>query len=239
MPQCRLIVLAIGLLLIAGAAPAFAGQKLYTYSVLHPIYGEIGTLTDSVDRSPGGMRIQSRLRIEVTVLGIVMYRQQCDTTEVMQDNRLISLQSQSDKDGQKLETQGAAAGGQFVVKGTAGSFTGPTDILPSEPWILEHSGEGTVVYPSTGKISKVTVSGGGYETVSVNGASLMARHFTVMGEARQDVWFDDQGIPVMFRSVEDGTPIDFVLQGSVLSAGVTQLASSERPALPRNDKSNK
>ena len=70
MTQPRLIVLAIGLLVTAVAAPAFAGQKLYTYSVLHPVYGEIGTLTDSVERGPGAMRIQSRLRIEVTVLEI-------------------------------------------------------------------------------------------------------------------------------------------------------------------------
>jgi hypothetical protein len=239
MTQPKILVLAIGVLAAAGAASGFAGQKVYTYSVVHPVYGEIGTLTDSVERGPDAMRIESRLRIAVTVLGIVMYRQQCDTTEVMQGNRLVSLQSQSEKDGQHLETQGKAEGGKFVVNGTAGSFTGPANIVPSDPWILEHSGEGTIVYASTGKISKAMVSGGSYETVTVNGASLTARHFTVMGDIRQDVWLDDRGVPVMFRSVEDGTPIDFVLQGGPWTASATQVASSERPALPRPDKGNK
>ena len=56
------------------------------------------------------------------------------------------------------------------------------------------------------------VSGGEYETVSLNGATVSARHFTVVAHNRDDVWLDNRGIPVMFRAVEDGTHIDFVLQ---------------------------
>ena len=26
------------------------------------------------------------------------------------------------------------------------------------------------------------------------------------------MWLDDLGVPIMFRTVEDGTPVDFVLQ---------------------------
>lgn len=239
MTQPKIIALAIGLFAIAGAAPAHAGQQVFTYTVVHPVYGEIGTLTDSVERGPDSMRIQSQLKVAVSVLGIVMYRQETNTTEVMRGNRLVSLRSRSDKDGEHSEARGDAQGGQFVVTGTAGSFTGPASIAPCEPWVLEHTGDGTIVYPSTGRISKAKVSGGNYETVSVGGATVTARHFIVTGDARQDVWLDDGGIPVMFRSVEDGTPIDFILQGSPLAAGVTQLASSERAALPRVDKGNK
>ena len=57
------IPLWIVLSVIVGAAPALAGQQVYIYSVVHPFYGEIGTLTDTVDRSPEVMRIDSRLRI--------------------------------------------------------------------------------------------------------------------------------------------------------------------------------
>jgi hypothetical protein len=49
----------------------------------------------------------------------------------------------------------------------------------------------------------------------VNGALVSARHFIVMGEKRQEVWLDNREIPVMFRTVEDGTPIDFVLQNAM------------------------
>ena len=39
------------------------------------------------------------------------------------------------------------------------------------------------------------VSGGDYETISMNGTSVSARHFTVMGDNREDVWLDNQGHP--------------------------------------------
>ena len=48
----------------------------------------------------------------------------------------------------------------------------------------------------------------------MNGDSISVRHFIVMGDKRQEVWLDNREIPVMFRTVEDATPIDFVLQSN-------------------------
>jgi len=33
-----------------GTTPALAGPQVYTYSIVHPVYGDIGTLTDTIDR---------------------------------------------------------------------------------------------------------------------------------------------------------------------------------------------
>jgi hypothetical protein len=212
MTRARAIAAAMGLSAIAGAAPAVAGPQVYTYSVLHPIYGEIGTLTDTIDRDSVTTRIDASLRIAVKFLGIVVSRQKTDTTEILTGDRLVSLQSVTEKDGRHFEVHGEIEGDQFVVNATAGSFTGPTTIAPSDPWVLKRIGEQTVVFTDTGRITNMYISGGDYETVSVNGASVSARHFIVMGDKRQEVWLDNQEIPVMFRTVEDGRPIDFVLQ---------------------------
>src|ERR1019366_5732039 len=137
-----------------------------------------------------------------------------DTTEILHGDRLNSLQSVTDKDGRHIEVQGAAQGDRFVVNATSGSFAGPAPIAPSAPWVLKRTGEQTVVFTDTGRITKMYISGGDYDTVSVNGASVSARHFIVMGDKRQEVWLDDREVPIMFRTVEDGTPIDFVLQNA-------------------------
>ena len=212
MTRARAIAAAMGLSIIAGATPALAGQQVYIYSVLHPIYGKIGTLTDKVDRSPEGTRIDSSLRILVSVLGIVVYRQETDTTEIMRGNRLVSLQSVTERDGRRLEVHGEAQGDQFVVNAPAGSFVGPATTAPSDPWVLGRTCDETMVFTDTGRIISVHISGGDYETISVNGVSLSARHFVAMGDKRLEVWLDNRGIPVMFRSVEKDTPVDFVLQ---------------------------
>ncbi len=179
---------------------------------MHPLYGDIGTLTDTINLSPDATRSDWRLRVAVKFLGIVVYRQKSDTTVIMLGNRLVSLQSITDKDGRHSEVHGEAQGDQFVVTATAGSFTGPATIAPSDPWALKRTGDGTMVYIDTGRMIDVRVSGGEYDTISVNGASVSARHFIVTGDKRQEVWLDNRKTPIMFRTVEDGTPIFFVLQ---------------------------
>jgi hypothetical protein len=87
-----------------------------------------------------------------------------------------------------------------------------------------------MVFTDTGEIINVQVSGGDHGTVSVNGDSVSARHFIIEGVTRREVWLDNQGIPVKFRVVENGTPIDFVLQNTTASPGTT-VAALQRPVL--------
>jgi hypothetical protein len=212
------------------ATPALAEQMVYTYAVRHPLYGEIGTFTDTIDRKPETMQIDGRLRIAVKFLGIVVYRQESDITAIMRGDRLVSLQSATNKDGEYLEVRGEAQGDQFVVNATGGSFAGPATSLPSDPFVLKGSGEGTMIFTDTGEIISVQVSGGDHGTVSVNGSAVSARHFIVEGVTRREVWLDNGGVPVKFRIVEDGTSIDFVLQDATESDGTT-VAAVQRPVL--------
>jgi uncharacterized protein DUF6134 len=230
---------AIGLSLLVGATPALAGKQVYVYTIVHPYYGEIGTLTDTIDRGPEVTRIDSRLRIKVEILGIAVYSQVSDTTEIMRGNRLISLQSVSEKDGRHLEVHGEAQGGLFVVNGTAGSSAGPAATTPSDPWLLSNTGEGTLIYPVTGRIAKARVSGGDSETISVNGRPVAVRHFWVEGDNHEDVWLNARGIPVMFRTVEDGTPIDFMLRDGIVALGGNPAIPVDRPVLIKTEKEAK
>jgi hypothetical protein len=238
MTRTMAIAAAMFFCVIAGAAPTLAQQQVYTYSIIHPIYGDIGTFTDTIERTPETTRIGSRLRVAVTFLGIVVYRQESDITEIMRGERLISLQSATDKDGLQFEAHGQAQGDQFVVNATAGSFAGPATIAPSDPWVVKHVGDGTVVFTDTGRIIDVHVSGGDYDLISMNGVSVSARHFVVQGDKRQDVWLDDNQIPVMFRVVEQGTAIDFVLQNPTAAGDVT-VASVKSPTMARPKSADK
>jgi Family of unknown function (DUF6134) len=214
MTRAAAIAVAMSLGFIAGICPALAGQQVYVYSVMHPVYGDIGTFTDRIDRNPESTRIDSKLRIAVTFLGVVAFRQDSDTTEIMHGDRLVSLQSVTDKDGQHLEVHGEVQGDKFVVIATGGSYAGPAAIAPSDPWVLNRTGIETVVFTDTGRIIKMHVTGGGYDMVTVNGVSVSARHFIVVGDRQQEVWLDNRHIPIMFRTIENGTAIDFVLQNA-------------------------
>lgn len=239
MTRAMAIAGVLGLSVLGGAAPALAGQQLYTYSVVHPIYGEIGTFTDMIDRSPGAMRIDAHLRIAVKVLGVIAYREESDTTEVLQGNRLVSLRSVTDKDGRHLEVHGEAQGDQFMVNATAGSYAAPATIAPSDPWLVKHTGEELVVSTSTGKMVSVHISGGAYDMVSMGDASVPARHYIVNGDKQQEVWLDNREIPIKFRSVENGTPIDFVLRNATAAAGSTTVAALKRSSIEHSENGDK
>jgi hypothetical protein len=230
---------ALGLSVMGSAAPALAGQQVYTYSVVHPIYGEIGTFTDTIDRNPEALRIDAHLRIAVKFLGVVAYREEADTTEVLRGNRLVLLQSVTDKDGRHLEVHGEAKGDQFMVNATTGSYAAPATIAPSDPWLLKRTGEELVVSTATGKMVNVQISGGEYDTVSMGGVSVPARHYIVNGDKRQEVWLDNREIPIKFRSIENGTPIDFVLQDATAAAGGTRVAALKRSATAHPENGDK
>jgi hypothetical protein len=230
--RVRALAVAASLGVILGAAPAQAAPKVYVHSVMHPTYGRIGTLTDTVDHSADGTRIDSQLRIAVKLVGILVYRQDSDITEIMQGDRLMSLESVTDKDGQRLEVHGKAEFGGFAVNATSGSFRGPATVAPSSPWILKETGRGTLIYPSTGRIKDAQVSGGEIETVPMDGVAVSLRHYVVTGFNREDVWLDSAGIPVMFRSFEDGTPIDFVLQNALGAAAAAALGAKPPKVQP-------
>jgi Family of unknown function (DUF6134) len=228
MTRAMAIAGALSLSVMGSVAPALAGQQVYTYSVVHPIYGEIGTFTDTIDRNPEALRIDAHLRIAVKFLGVVAYREEADTTEVLRGNRLVLLQSVTDKDGRHLEVHGEAKGDQFMVNATTGSYAAPATIAPSDPWLLKRTGEELVVSTATGKMVNVQISGGEYDTVSMGGVSVPARHYIVNGDKRQEVWLDNREIPIKFRSIENGTPIDFVLQSATAVAGTTTVAALRR-----------
>jgi hypothetical protein len=220
-----LIAGGIGLGMSALAAPAGASEQICTYTVIHPIYGEIGTFTHSMERNAETMRISTRLRIAVTLLGIVAYREESDGTEILDGDRLVSLQNVLNKDGRHLEVHGEAQGDQFVVTGAMGTATAPSSISPSDPWLLKRTGDQMVVSTATGRIVNVKVSGGEDEKVSVDGAVVQARHFVVVGDKRQEIWLDGRDIPVMFRTMENGTPIDFIMRSPSKEHAATETAA--------------
>ena len=239
MTRSMAITIVIAFCGLAGAKPALADQQVYVYSIIHPFYGEIGTFTDTIEHTSEVTRINSRLRVAVSLLGIVVYRQESDITEIMRGARLVSLQSVTDKDGVRVEVHGKAQGGQFLVNATAGAFAGPATIAPSDPWLVKGIGKGTVVFTDTGRIVPVNISGGDFEMVTVNGVAVSARHFIVMGEKRQDVWLDGQEMPIKFRVTEQGSPIDFLLQDPAADAGAMAVAEVKPPSMNRSGNASK
>jgi hypothetical protein len=224
----RLTAFALGLGSCMLAVPTVAAEQTYTYTVLHPVFGDIGNFTDRIDRSGGQLRIYTHMDVAVRLLGVLAYREEAQGSEVMQGNQLVSIENVGDVDGQPLSVHGQISGGKFVVKSRAGTITAPLNVVPSDPWLVRLSTQGKVVSTRTGQVVDVTVTGGEPATVEVQGAPLRTHHYIVNGDKRQEVWMDDSGIPVKFRSLEDGVAIDFVLKTPLAQAIPGYVATASR-----------
>ena len=92
-----------------------------------------------------------------------------------------------------------------------------------------------VVSTSTGKLVNIRVSDGEEVVISVHGVDVTTRHFLIMGDKRQEVWLDKHDIPVMFRTMEHGTAIDFVLKTPISDAAIALAAATPAAALRADD----
>ena len=227
MHRCLLsLLIMLGSLTSAAGIPVAAQEQTYSYNVVHSSYGNIGTFTESIDRSGGTTRIDTHVRIAVKILGIVAHRKQSDRTEIFQGHRLVSLTSATVTNGTRLDVRGEAKGDRFVVTSPAGVVEAPGDVAPSDPWMLRDRGVATIVSAETGRIVPTRITGGEPETITLQGATVPTRHFTARGKKRQEmqheIWLNDRDVPVKFRILDGGAAIDFILTSPLQDAAVAE-----------------
>jgi hypothetical protein len=211
---------------LTAAVPASALERTYSYDVVHSSYGNIGTFTETIDRSGGTTRIDTHVRIAVKILGIVAHRKESERTEMFRGDRLVSLHGVTVTNGTRLDVRGEAKGDRFVVTTPAGVVEAPGDVAPSDPWVLGNRGVATVVSLETGRIVPTRITGGQPETVSLQGTAVATRHFTARGEQQpemqHEIWLNDRDVPVKFRVVDGGATIDFILASPLQDAAAAE-----------------
>jgi hypothetical protein len=205
------------LLLAAGAARA----ETYSYTIQHPTFGDIGSYVDRIERTQDGMRIDTTVHIAVRTLGIVLHREDAQRSQEWRNGRLMRFEGVTTTNGATIAIRGEAQGDRFVVDSPNGTATAPSNVVVSDPWQATRSrtGAGSAVMLSTksGKIETVHASGGDAAVLSVHGVDVPARHYVYATNKQQDVWLSERGIPLQFRTVENGTPIDFTLSRESLA----------------------
>jgi Family of unknown function (DUF6134) len=200
----------LGVTVAAGRASA--NPESYEYRVIHPAYGDVGTYTNIVDRLGDNAEVRTDVKIQVRLLGITVYRQEAQRVERWQGQTLLSFDGVTVTNGDRLEVHGAARNGGFAITTPTGTVVAPSGVHPSNPWSAMVLKADVMMSTRTGKVAAVQVSAGEVAPVALDGASFRARQYEISGYMRHFVWLSDDGTPVAFRTNEDGTLIDFVLE---------------------------
>jgi hypothetical protein len=197
---------------LLGARAALASAEIYEYRIVHATRGEIGRYANIVDRRGNETLVRSELHIAITVLGITAYRQDADRVERWHGERLTWFDGTTITNGEKLQVHGEAQGTGFAVTTPSGTIMAPANIHPSNPWSAMVLKTDTLMSTRTGKILRGVTRGGERKPTWLDGKSMTLRQYEIISDKHEFVWLDDQGVPVAFRTQEDGDDIDFILE---------------------------
>ena len=198
-----LSVVVVGAAMMTAPLPASAALQKFVYQVRHPIYGWIGTYTNSVETTGNRTTVTTEGRIRVAILGIVLYRQDFDRVERWVGERLMSFQGLTTTNGRPMEVRGEAEGDKFsIVSSPNGSFVAPAAVKLANPWSEAVLMGEIMLTPDRGQLEDVKVRAAEVTDLSINGSTVRVRRYEIArstGEKRYEVWIDDEGTPVMFN----------------------------------------
>ncbi len=189
-----------------------APAGVFRYVISHSLHGDVGTFTNSIARNGAETVVDSQLRIAAGVLGIVMRRIEEDRREVWRGGRLITYESCSIDNGERVVTRGLAEGGVFVIVGPDGRAEAAPTLFTTNPWSPGITGATQLMGTKTGELNRVTVTGGKIQIVETGTGKVGARHFMVQGDLEREFWYDRKDVLVRIAfPATDGTN-SFVLQ---------------------------
>ena len=204
--------LAAAMLAFGGQAGAMPPAGTYTYTVRHPDHGEIGTYTNTIRREGDAIVVDTKVRIQVKVAFVSVFRLEADRREEWRNGRLQAYSSVTRKNGDEIRVTGRAEGDKFVINGPSGQITAPADVVPTNPWSIDMTKADTVMASESGRIFDARLAGREETTVTVGDQQVPARHFQVVADTRHDLWFDPEGRVVQFATRDDGKTISFILR---------------------------
>ena len=210
MPRLRLAVL---LVLLCLAAPSARGDtETRNFDIIRQ--GQtIGRLTQSLSTRPGGLtEIRIQVSVKVTVFAFTAYRFEQTETEIWEGDRLKSLVAESDDNGERHKVASELVQGKLrtTVDGQTSDYP---EMPPASLWRPTLSSTTQVLDPTDGKPTAISSTEAGWETITVRGAPLRARHIRWDGELKRDLWYDASDALVQSHlKGDDGSDVVYVLR---------------------------
>jgi hypothetical protein len=210
----RAALVLAGLALAPAAHSAAPSSQRLVYSVHHSRYGSLGTYSNAVQTSGDVTTVNTEVHIRVSILGVVLYRQEAARQERWTDGRLVAFHGVTTVNGRPFEMDGAAQGDRFVVMSPEGEVAVPASVRIANPWSSDVLHGDTLLTPDRGRVEHVEVKPAKDTSVPINGHATRAKRYEVDrigGQKRYDIWMDDHGVPVMFTIYNPNGSVTFTL----------------------------
>ncbi|MDW8443702.1 MAG: DUF6134 family protein [Acetobacteraceae bacterium] len=169
--------------------------------------------THVLEFTPQAERVEVRIAIDLAVrfLGLVAYRYRHRNTEVWERDRLLAIDSETDRNGRPYWVRARAVAGAIEVEGSqSGAYRAPRDATSTSYWHARFL-RSPVIDTQGGRLLSTRIEPVEEEIVPVGAAMRPARRFRVSGDLTLDIWYDAEGVwsGLLFTG-EDGSTIRYV-----------------------------
>lgn len=197
---------------LSGAEAAVPASGELSFAVMRE-GDQIGTHKLEFKRRDDELMVDIETDVAVKVLGIAFYRFEHEGHEVWRDDRLISLESETNDDGTPHHLNASASGDVLNVNGDARQEPEKPTIIPASLWNDALVNQTELLNTLDGSNMPVTVTEVGQEIVEAGGRNVSATHYSVKGKLNRELWYDTDGVLVQVKfDGADGSEITYILK---------------------------
>jgi hypothetical protein len=190
---------------------AFPQPGKLTYAVMRD-GSKIGSQVVEFQRNGDQLLVRTSVKIEVSLLGITIYRFVHRSEEEWKGGELARLTSNTDDDGDKrvvdLKLVDGMLKGQY--NGQAKEF--PTGMIPATFWHPDSMKQTKLLDQVKARNRQITVKDLGIETITAQGKEIEAHHYSVSGQIKREIWYGPDGrLQRLQFEGKDGSDIIMIL----------------------------
>lgn len=196
---------------LAWPVSSAAGATSQRYRVLRDGTA-IGERLVEAEQSGADTALRIRTEIAVDVLGLTVYRYRMTVRETWSQGHLRHLRSRTDDNGSIHTVEAQAIGDRIRVQTQEAVLHVPPTVGTTCLWHPDTPRRDCLVGITDGALYAVSTRDRGDERIDVAGRSVPARHYTVSGDLRREVWYGPRGQLLRIRfPARDGSRITIEL----------------------------
>ncbi len=152
-----------------------------------------GTHAVSFRESGDELEVETDIDLRVGLGPVTFFRYRHDAREVWRDGQLVSLNSQTLKDGRNLSLNVASNGAEALdIEGEAGVSAAPLGSVPTSYWNMALIERTEMLNTETGELMPISVRELGAENVEAGGETVRATRYRIDGgPIPLDILYDD------------------------------------------------